>query len=81
MISNGWIVGCSILSGGLMTYTYLQSISNIQQLYMKRKSSCEEGADIDKIIATYGKTYNFVFMIGISVSLSIIIYQSNKIQN
>lgn len=81
MISNGWIIGCCVLSGGLMTYNYLQSISNIQQLYMKRKSSSFEEEDIDKIIASYGKTYNFVFMVGISVSLSIIIYQSNKKQN
>lgn len=27
-ISNSWIIGCSLLTCGIMTYAYLDSISN-----------------------------------------------------
>jgi len=35
-ISNGWIIGCSILTCGIMTCAYLNGFSNISLLHMKR---------------------------------------------
>jgi hypothetical protein len=40
-ISNGWIIGCSILTCGIMTCAYLNSLSNISLLHMKRKFRLE----------------------------------------
>ena len=36
-ISKSWIIGCSILTSGIMTCSYLHSIGNIPLIYMKRK--------------------------------------------
>jgi hypothetical protein len=36
-ISNGWIIGCAILTFGIITRTYLDSISNIHLMHMKHK--------------------------------------------
>ena len=36
-LSNGWIIGCSILTFGIITRTYLDCISNIQLMHMKHK--------------------------------------------
>ena len=36
-ISNGWIIGCAILTFGIITRTYLDNISNIQLMHMKHK--------------------------------------------
>lgn len=46
-ISNGWIIGCSILTCGLITSAYINGISNIQMLHMKRKFK-EELKKLDK---------------------------------
>ena len=40
-ISNGWIIGCSILTCGIMTCAYLNGFSNISLLHMKRKYRLE----------------------------------------
>jgi hypothetical protein len=40
-ISNGWIIGCSILTWGIMTCAYLNGLSNISLLHMKRKYRSE----------------------------------------
>jgi hypothetical protein len=36
-IANGWVIGCSILTFGIITCSYLNGISDIQILHMKRK--------------------------------------------
>ena len=40
-ISNGWIIGCSILTVGMITSAYINSISNISLLHMKHKYRSE----------------------------------------
>lgn len=40
-VSNGWIIGCSILSCGLMSYAYLDGISKIPPIHMRRKYRLE----------------------------------------
>jgi len=52
-ISNSWIIGCSILTCGIMTYAYLDSISNISLIHMKRKyrlelQQIEKSIDLNK---------------------------------
>ena len=34
-ISKNWILGCSILSSGIIVHSYLNSIGNIPLLHMK----------------------------------------------
>jgi hypothetical protein len=48
-ISNGWIIGCSILTCGLLTCAYINGRSNMQLLLMKRKFK-EEFKKLDKDI-------------------------------
>lgn len=48
-ISNGWIIGCSILTCGLITVAYLNGRSNLQILHMKHKYR-EELKKLDKDI-------------------------------
>jgi len=36
-MSNSWILGCSLLSCGMMTYAYLDGLSNLPIIHMKRK--------------------------------------------
>ena len=87
-ISNSWIVGCSILTGGIITHTYLTCISNLALLHMKHKYKLElkqiENSELgdkikneDKIISYYWKHYSTVFMMGIS-GLSIISFRYSK---
>ena len=40
-ISNGWIIGCSILTFGIITCAYLNGVSNIPLINMKRKYRLE----------------------------------------
>ena len=87
-ISNSWIVGCSILTGGIITHTYLTCISNLALLHMKHKYKLElqqiENSELgdkikneDKIISYYWKHYSTVFIMGIS-GLSIISFRYSK---
>ena len=80
-ISNGWIIGCSILSCGIMTCAYLNGISNIQMMHMKRKNRleleypmelvCEKIKREDKLISYYWNIYKVVFITGMT-GLSVI---------
>ena len=77
-ISNGWIIGCSVLSCGILTCAYLNGISNIP---MKRKNRleleypmdlvCEKIKNEDKLISYYWNIYKVVFITGIT-GLSVI---------
>jgi hypothetical protein len=69
-INNGWIIGCSLLTCGILTSSYLNGINAIQCLYMKykHKKEMELIADNyeDKLISYYSKYYNIVFILGIT---------------
>ena len=77
-ISNGWVLGCSILTCGMMSYAYLNGIGELPLIHMKRKyklelQQMEKSTDLreeimneDKIISYYWKYYTLVFMTGIS---------------
>jgi hypothetical protein len=87
-ISKSWIISCSILTGGIMTCAYLNSLSNLPLIHMKRKYRLEleqikkstnlietNIKEENKIISYYWKHYNFVFIMGIS-GLSIIMFRT-----
>jgi hypothetical protein len=77
-ISNSWIIGCSILTCGIMSYSYLNSINNLQIIHMKHKYMVElkkiensinltnEIKNEDILISYYRKQFNFVFILGIT---------------
>ena len=77
-LSYGWILGCSILSCGMMSYTYLNGIGELPRIHMKRKYRLElqqmkKSTDLrkeimneDKIISYYWNYYTLVFITGIS---------------
>ena len=91
-ISNSWILGCSILSCGMMSYAYLDGISNLPLIHMKRKyrlqlQEIEKSIDLqdqikeeDKIISYYWKHYNIAFMLGIT-GISVVAFRSQFIKN
>ena len=77
-ISNGLIIGCSILTCGIMSCAYLNSISNLQIIHMKRKymlelKKIENSIDLTNeikneciLISYYRKQFNLVFILGIT---------------
>ena len=77
-VSNSWVVGCSILSCGIMKHSYLNCISNIPLAHMKYKNrlelqEIEKKIDLsekikneEKIISYYWNYYNIIFMMGIT---------------
>jgi len=74
-MNNGWIIGCSLLTYGIITSSYLHGINEIQLLYMKykHKKQMDLIADNyeDKLIAYYSKNYTIAFILGIT-SISVI---------
>ena len=90
-LSNSWIVGCSILSCGMMTYAYLDGISNLPLIYMKRKyrlelQEKENSIDLsdqikkeDKMISYYWKHFNVAFMFGIT-GVSLVVFRSRLVK-
>lgn len=76
-IGNSWIFGCSILTCGILSYTYLDGISNLQIIHMKHKYRLElqqinDSIDLnekikneDKIISNYWKHINITYIVGI----------------
>ena len=88
-VSNKWIIGCSILSYGLITNAYLNSISDIPLIHMKYKyklelQEIEKNIDLsdkikneDKIIHYFWKYYNFAFIFGIT-GISVIAFKLKK---
>ena len=86
-MSNSFIIGCSILSCGIISNAYLNGISNIPLLNMKHKhklqlQQIENNIDLsddikneEKQISYYWKQYNIIFMMGIT-GLSIIVFKS-----
>jgi hypothetical protein len=69
-MNNGWVIGCSLLTFGIITSSYLHGINKIQLLCMKYKHKKEMDliADIydDKLIAYYSKNYAIAFILGIT---------------
>lgn len=69
-MNNGWVIGCSLLTFGIITSSYLHGINEIQLLYMKYKHKKEMVliADNyeDKLIAFYSKNYTIAFILGIT---------------
>jgi hypothetical protein len=84
-ISNGWIIGCSIFSCGILTCAYLNSISNIPIMYIKRKNRleleyplelvCEKIKKENKIISYYWNIYKVVFITGMTGLTVIYLYR------
>jgi len=84
-ISKSWIISCSILTGGIITCAYLNGLSNLPIIHMKRKYrlELEQPTELietnikeeNKIISYYWKHYNFVFIMGIS-GISVIMYRT-----
>ena len=76
-VGNSWIFGCSILTCGILSYAYLDGISNLQIIHMKHKYRLElqqindsinlneEIKNEDKIISNYWKHINITFIAGI----------------
>ena len=77
-MSKGWIIGCSILTCGMMSYTYLNSMSNHSLMHLKRKNRLElisENKNIDlsdkilnedKMISYYWNHFNIIYLMGIA---------------
>jgi len=75
-ISNSWILSCSILSCGILTCAYLNGISNIPIMHMKRKYRlelenpmelvCDKIKKEDKLISYYWNIYKVVFITGMT---------------
>lgn len=76
-ISNGWIIGCSVLTYGILTSTYLHAINDIQMFHMKHKYKKQlKLLDInseDKLISYYSTHYTIAFILGIT-GISIVTY-------
>ena len=72
---NSWITSISILSFGLISFAYLNGISNLSLHYIKRKNRLDQlkKTDIvidkikneDRIIFYYWNYYNFIFITSI----------------
>lgn len=87
-ISNGWILGCSVLSCGILTCAYLNGISNIPMIHMKRKNRleleypmelvCEKIKNEDKLISYYWNIYKVVFITGMTGLTVITLRAINK---
>ena len=77
-LSNSWIIGCSILTYGIISSSYLRGLGNIPLIHMKYKyklelKQAENNADYtDKIkneekkISYYWNQYTVVYLLGIS---------------
>ena len=91
-MSRSWIIGCSILTYGIINSAYLNGISKLSLLHTKRKYKLElqkiENYNIDltdkiktedKIISYYWKHINIVFMIGITC-VSIVVFRSRLVK-
>ena len=77
-ISKNWILGCSILSSGIIVHSYLNSIGNIPLLHMKYKYRLElqqiekninlidKIENLEKMILSCWKYYNIIFVMSIS---------------
>ena len=78
-ISNGWIIGCSILTCGIMTCSYLDGINNILLIHIKRKFKLQlqeiDTSNEDKLISYYWKHSNIMYVTGIT-GLTIIVLNS-----
>jgi hypothetical protein len=76
-ISNGWIIGCSLLTCGIITSSYLHAINNIKMFHMKHKHNKQmKLLDInheDQLISYYSTQYTIAFILGIT-GISIVSY-------
>jgi hypothetical protein len=91
-MSNGWVIGCSILTCGMLTYAYLEGISNLYLIHMKRKNilelqQIESLNDLsekikkeEKIISYYWQHHNIVFILGIT-GVSIVAFRSKLVKS
>jgi len=69
-MNNGWVIGCSLLTFGIITSSYLNGINDIQCLYMKYKHKKEMDLIAhnyeDQLIAYYSKNYTIAFILAIT---------------
>ena len=71
-ISNGWIIGCSVLTCGILTSVYLHAINDIQMFHMKHKHQKQmklldiNSNEHDKLISYYSRHYTIVYILGIT---------------
>jgi hypothetical protein len=69
-ISNSWIIGCGLFAYGLMSYAYLDGLSNfaiIKQKYLiqlKMEEKLEVKEEKEKVIY-YWIHFNIMYIIGI----------------
>ena len=84
-ISNGWIIGCSILTCGIMSCVYLDGINNILIMYIKRKFKLQlqeiDTSNEDKLISYYWKHTSIIYVTGISGLTSIVLKSMLKDKN
>lgn len=86
-VSNGWVAGCSILTCGILSYNYLNGLSNISLIHRKNKYrlellEIEKSIDLsenkkihNEMISYYCKHINIFYIMGMT-GLSIIIFRS-----
>jgi hypothetical protein len=76
-ISNGWIIGCSVFTCGILTSSYLHAINDIQMFHMKHKYKKQmKLLDInseDQLISYYSRHYTIAFILAIT-GISIVSY-------
>jgi len=76
-ISNGWIIGCSVFTCGILTSSYLHGINELQIFHMKHKYNKEmkllDTINDDQLISYYSRHYTIAFILGIT-GISIISY-------
>ena len=74
-ISNSWIIGCSLLTGGIITSSYLHGINELQLFHMKFKYKKEmdliqnnnnNNNNDNEFITYYSRHYTIAFILGIT---------------
>jgi len=86
-ISNSFIIGCTILTGGIISANYLNCINNLQLIHMKNKNAkilkqfdttinlIDSINYEDKLISYYWRHHNIAFILGIA-GITLIIRKS-----
>lgn len=79
-ISKSWIIGCSLLTCGIITSSYLHGLNELQILHMQYKHKKEmklmddDNYD-DRCISYYSRQYTTVFILGIT-GISVLAFRS-----
>lgn len=82
-LSNSWILSCSILTGGILTCSYLKAINYLSLFHMKQKYKLldlggekEKIMKEEKLINQYEKTFYIIYITGISITcFSILLFK------